>query len=142
MIGDDVRKAGDDAADAAHVGQKADEFMALRGERNGALRHVGVAREQFRIMFRQHAAAGAGRRDDVVATGECIDILRGDRLRSGAVAGIVRRLPATRLRGDDHLAAAVLDQPHGGEADARAKQIDETGDEQADAGFAGGCFGS
>jgi hypothetical protein len=81
----------------------------------------------------EHAGAGAARRHDVVAAGEGVDRAAGDRLGVGAVAGIERRLAAAGLLRHDDLAAGVLQQLDRGEADGRAKQVDETGDEQADA---------
>ena len=51
-----------------------------------------------------------------------------------AVARVPAGLPAAGLRrGNDDIAARVLEQLERGEADRRPHQIDETGHEQADA---------
>ena len=91
--------------------------------------------EQVGIVHLQHAAARAGRRHDVVVRLERRDHLPGDRARVLPVAGVVGRLAAAGLR-RRHLdpAAGRLEQLHRGEADARAEEVDEAGDEQADRG--------
>ena len=50
-----------------------------------------------------------------------------------AVAGIEGGLAAAGLRGHGDLAARILQQLDGREADAGAEKIDQTGDEEADA---------
>ena len=85
-------------------------------------------------MRLDHAAAGARRRDQVVAVLEFGDDLRRERLRVGAVAGVVGRLAAARLRRrHEDLRAAGFEQLDRREADRRPHQVDEAGDEEADA---------
>ncbi len=95
-------------------------------------RHLRLVGEQLRIMLADHAGAGAGRGDDIVEAVEGGDDLAGDRLGIRPVAGIVGRLAAAGLR-SRHLdgAAGVLEQLDGGEADGRAEEVDEAGDEEA-----------
>ena len=106
--------------------------MRLFGEALGLGRHLGLAGEQLGIVLDQHAAAGAARRDDVVAILERLDRLARQRLGGRPVAGIVGGLAAAGLRRHDDPAAGVLEELDGGEADGRAHEVDEAGDEQAD----------
>ena len=122
-----------DGGHAQHVGQKAHELMALAREDLRPLREIGIIGEKVGVMFRHHAAAGARGRDNVIAVGEGVHGLQGEGARIGSVAGIEGGLAAAGLRGHGDLAARILQQLHGGEADAGAKEIDETGDEEADA---------
>ena len=111
--------------------------MALAGEDLRSLGEVGIIGEKIGIVFGHHAAAGARGRDDVVAVGEGVHGLQGERLRIGPVARIEGGLAAAGLRGHGDLAARILQQFDGGEADAGAEEIDKTGDEEADARLGG-----
>ena len=82
----------------------------------------------------EHPGARAARRDDVIAGRERLDRPARDRPGRGAIARIVGGLAAAGLRGNDDLAARLLQQLDRGEADARAHEVDEAGDEQPDAG--------
>ena len=107
--------------------------MGFLGEALGLCRHFRLAGEKLGIVPGEHAAAGAARDDDIIAIGERLDRLWRQRLGGQAVAGIVGGLAAAGLARDDHLAAGVLEELDRGEADRRPDDIDETGDEQADA---------
>src|SRR3546814_11868800 len=73
------------------------------------------------------------RRHDVVVAFEGLDDPPRDGARILGVAGIVGRLAAAGLR-PRHLdiAAGILQQLDGGEADLRPEQVDQAGDEQRD----------
>ena len=85
-------------------------------------------------MRADHARTGTARRHHIVVGLEGGDDLGCDGAGVGAIAGVVGGLAAAGLRAR-HLdrAAGLLQQLDGGEAHRRPEQIDETGDEQADA---------
>ena len=85
-------------------------------------------------MLPQHSGAGARRCDDIVKALECLDDLPGDILGIGTVTGIIRRLAAAdlRIRNLDD-AAGALQELYGRETDRWAEEINEAGDEEADA---------
>ncbi len=73
VIGGDAGKARRDAGHAELVDQEARQLAAFGREGGGLDRHVRLVGEQFRVVFGEHAGAGAARRDDVVAAGEGLD---------------------------------------------------------------------
>ena len=123
-------------AEATHVGQEADQLEGLCRHGIGAGPQVGIVVEQMRQMVLQHAAAGAGGDDDIVVAAERIDDAACQVARGAAVAGVVGRLAAAGLctRHLD-LAAGFLQQTDSGETHGGAIQVNETGDEQRDAGL-------
>ena len=133
MVGDSSIEARLHGLDLHDVDEKAHELVRLLREAFGLERHVRLAREQARVMRREHAATRPARNDDVVAIGECLDSLARQRLRRRAVAGVIGGLPATGLRRHDDRATCILEQLDRGEADRRADDVDEAGDEQSDA---------
>ena len=134
VIGDGAVEARRHAGNAAHVREERDQLVGPRRQRLGALLHRGVIGEQRRVVLADHAGAGAAGRHHIVVGLEGGDDPRGDGAGIGAIAGIVGRLAAAGLR-PRHLdrAAGLLQQLDGGKADRRPEQIDEAGDEQADA---------
>jgi hypothetical protein len=138
VIGGPADMPGAHARHAAHVDEKAGQLMRLVGEGLRALRQHRLVGEQLGIMFGHHAAAGAGRRDDIVAARKGVDDLQGQIARRAPVSRVEGRLTAAGLRRHDDLAARVLDQLGGGETDAWPHQVDKTGGEQANHGFSVG----
>ncbi len=118
-------------AHAADVDEKRDELPGARGEILCTWQISRIVGEQLWVMPAYHAGAGSGRDDDVVIISERLDDLDCDRLRVGAVARIIRRLPTTGLgaRNLDR-AAGLFEEPNGSKADGRPKQIHKTTREQ------------
>ena len=112
--------------------------MALGGKLNRARLPSRIGIEQLGEVFGQHSAAGTGRDDDVVVRFENGDELAGDRFRPEAVAAVEGRLAAAGLR-PRHLdrAAGAFKELDRGETYRGSKQVDEAGDEQANARLSG-----
>ena len=138
VIGCRRRQPRRDPGHASHVGEKRDQLMGLGRERAGARFPFRVAGEQLGVMDADHPGARAGRRDHVIERLEGGDQAARDFPRVAGIARIPGRLAATGL-GARHRdrAAGFFEQLDGGEADGRAHQIDEAGDEQPDAGARG-----
>ncbi len=113
------------------------EIRQLVGARTQAFRpseHPGIAFENLREMHADHAGARARGHDDVRTILELGDELPCEPAGRLAVARIPAGLAAAGLRrGNDDIAAGVLEQLERGKADRRPHQIDETSHEQADA---------
>ena len=85
-------------------------------------------------MRLDHAGAGTRWGDQVVAILEFGHDLRGQGFRVGTIAGVVGRLAAARLRRrHENLRSTAFEELDRRKADRRPHQIDETGDEEADA---------
>jgi len=107
---------------------------AYPGQDVDALRHGGVIHKQIAVMRPDHAAARPRRGDEVVAVLEFGDDLARQGNRIGAIARVVARLPAARLRWRDvDVRAAGFEELDRREPDRGAHQVDEAGDEEADA---------
>ena len=107
--------------------------MVLAASGIGPRRQIRVVGEKFGIMLRDHAAAGAGRHDDIVKRSKASIICMASALVVCAVAGVEGRLAAAGLARHLDRAARILQELGGGEADARPDQIDEAGGEEGDA---------
>ena len=91
----------------------------------------------MRQVVLQHATTGTRRHDDVIVAAKRVENPRGKVARRGAVAGIVGGLTAAGLRAwYFDLTSGLFQQPDRREADRRSMQVDQTGDEQRDAGSA------
>ena len=132
MIADDAVIARVDLVDMEHIGEEAHKLVRLLGEALRPRGHVRLALEEFGVMSLEHAAAGAARNDDIVAVLECVDRLFREVFRRLPIAGIIRRLAAASLARNDDPATGVSKQLHRGEANRRAHDVDEAGDEEAD----------
>ncbi len=136
MVGDDTVVTRRDRAHAEDVVDEGDELVDARGERLGLGAPGRVVGQERRVVLPEHAGARARRRHHVVEGLEGGDHLARDAPRRGAVARVVGGLAAAGLPAR-HLdpAARILEQLDRGEADRRAEQIDQAGDEESDAGL-------
>ncbi len=134
VIGDRAVIVGDHAHHAHDVDQERDQLVGPFRQMLGAGMHRRLVLEEARIVFADHPGAGARGRDQIVEALEQRDGAARDVLRVGAVAAVIGGLAAAGLR-HRHLdrAAGALQQGHRGEADGGTEQIDQAGDEQADA---------
>ena len=115
--------------------RKRDQLVGLaRRAHRRARATFGSSANSSGIVRLDHAGAGAGRRHDVIVG------LEGRRSPARRCARVVARSPELKAgwpqqvcAGTSTRAAGVLQQLHRGEADRRADQIDEAGDEQGDA---------
>jgi len=115
------------------VDEKIGELARLCGKCRHAPAHGRIVGEEIGVVRADHAAAGAGRRDQEVAILEFGDDLRRECACVLAIAAIVGRLAAAGLRrGNDDRCARRFEQAESGEANRRAHQVDEAGDEQTD----------
>ena len=120
-----------DRLHAHDVREEAHQLVAARRQLLRPRAHRRVVGEQLGVVLDQHPAAGARGDDDVVVARERRDDAARQGLGGGAVARVEGGLPAAGLRRRDlDLAARVLEQLDGREADARAEQVDEAGDEE------------
>ncbi len=116
------------------VGEEFGQLVHAPGEPLDAGPQARRIREQLGVVRLDHPGAGAGRRDEVLAALELGQHFLGERARGGPVARVVAGLAAAGLSGRHvDLAAGRLEQLERRKADARTHQVDETGDEQADA---------
>src|SRR6478752_10349843 len=134
MVGDAPGKRAGHGRELAHIDQEGDELVHTLGEADGTGGRLGVIGEEPRVVHLQHGRARPRRRDDVIEAVEGRDRLQRERARRLAVAAVVGRLPAAGLR-RRHLdiAAGGFEQAHRREADGWAQDVDEAGDEEADA---------
>lgn len=134
MISDDAGVECRNSVNFQHISEERDQLIAALGKLPNLSQEVRLIRKQFRIVRAHHAGARSGRRHDIIESGEGLYHLPRNDFGVGFVAGVVGRLTATRLRGG-HLdqAAGVFQQLHGRKADGWTIEIDETGDEEADA---------
>ena len=132
VIGDGTGASGIDLVHPAYVGEEGDEFVAAFGQFARPVVPGGVGCQQRRVVFAQHAGAGAGRCDDVIKGLERRNHLPGDGAGIGPVAAVVGGLAAAGLcLGHGDRAAGLFQQFDRGKADAGTKQIHEAGDEQS-----------
>jgi hypothetical protein len=102
----------------------------MLSQRVGAAARVRDVIEQMRQVVFQHAAARAGGDDDVVIASERLDDAAAKIARGAAVAAVLGRLAAASLRAwHRRLAAGLLQQGDGGEADRGAIQVHQAGNE-------------
>ena len=111
VVGDRPVEAPGNLVELQHVHEEVGQLEGLRSERLRRARQRGIVVEELPVVRADHPAAGARRRDQVVAALELGDDLARRARGVGAVAGVVRRLPAAGLpRRDDDLGAAGLEQ--------------------------------
>ena len=110
-----------------YIDKERDELPCAFGELTYS-RQGGIVGKQLGVMKTDHPGARARRGNDMIITGECVHHLQGDRLRVGAVSGVVCGLPTTSLR-TRHVdgAACGLKQPDRGKTYSRPKKIYQTG---------------
>jgi len=107
--------------------------MAFGCEPNGACGPLWIILEQFGVMARHHAAAGARGHNNVIAGFKSRHYLSRQTLRVAAVAGIEGRLPAAGLFRHHHFAARLFKQARSRKTNAGTKEINKAGGEKADA---------
>src|SRR5688572_28337129 len=135
VIGHRLRERRRHPVPLRHVAQELRQLIGLVGQRARTRGERRIARQQLWVMRLDHAAAGARRRHHIVEALERGNDLARDRERALLVAGIVARLAAAglRLRHDHGVGPAALDQRDRRETHGRPIEIDQAGDEQADA---------
>jgi len=134
VVGDGAGEDRRDPLDLQDVDQERHQLVGALCQVLGALRGLRLVGEQRRVVLVDHAGAGSRRRHHVVEAREGVDHPARHRPGVGQVPGVEGRLPAAGLR-RRHLdgAAGILQQLDRGEADGRAVEVDQAGDEQADA---------
>ena len=134
VVGHRAIEAPGHRIDLEHIGEELRELPGLRGEALGTPEPGRIVAEELGVVRAHHAAARAGRRDDGVEALELGDELPRERDRVGPVAGVVGGLATAGLAlRDDHLHAGMVEELERGKTDRRTHQVDEAGDEQADA---------
>ncbi len=131
-VGGKWRRGGGEVHD---VGEKGGELVGFGGECIGLGAEIRIVIEQAGEVFGDHAGAGAGGGHDVIVSRKGDDQAAGKVAGGFTIAGIKGGLAAARLRaGDFDETAGGFQERYGGEADAGPVQIDQAGDEEADAG--------
>ena len=134
MIGDRAGEGARHRVEPRDAGEEIGELVDAVAEPSHAAEHERLAGEKTRIVGPDHPGARARWRDHVVARLELGQQLLGERARRAPIARVEARLTAAGLRRRYvYLATGRLEQLDGGKADARAHQVDETGDEETDA---------
>lgn len=133
MIGDVSAVGCIDVANAQHLGQKVCQLVSALSQGRRPLLPLRFMDKKLWIVRFEHAGTGARRYHDVIELLEGGDDLSGDPLGALGVATVIGWLAAAGLcLRDDDLAACLLQQLHGGEADVWTKQVDQAGNEQTD----------
>jgi hypothetical protein len=133
MMDDAAREMRAGVGHAADVDEERRQLVYAGGEfLNLAL--FGCVFEERGVVDAQHGGAGARRRDDVIQTGEGTHRLQGEVAGGIPIAGIVGGLTAAGLPfGHNDGATRRFEQMCRCEANRRAEQVYEAGDEEPDA---------